>query len=319
MEPEQADIVMVLAGLGAFATVVALWTALIDRDPMAGRLKAIGRYRDGLQAGLLRPRGHRTRRAGLDARTLMASVVQRLNLIKSNRADSLRMKLARAGYRNRESLNTLLFMQLVAPLGLGLIASFYLYVMLPDMFGPVMKAILSMLAVGLGSCLPGLLLSNKIAKRRKAIVKGVPDGLDLMVICAEAGLSLDAALDKVAREIGPSFPEFADELGVAAVELGFLPDRKQALVNLAERCDLASMRSVVNTLLQSEKYGTPLARSLRVLAAEYRNERMMKAEEKAAKLPAMLTVPMVVFILPALFVVLLGPAALKTIDSMGGL
>ena len=138
------------------------------------------------------------------------------------------------------------------------------------------------------------------------------------MICVEAGLGLDVALNRVAGEMGRSYPEIADEFALTAVELGFLNERRQALKNLMKRADLPLIRGVVNTLMQTEKYGTPLAQSLRVLSSEFRNDRMMKAEEKAAKLPATLTVPLVVFIMPALFVVLLGPAVLRAMDGFTG-
>src|SRR4029077_2819825 len=147
---------------------------------------------------------------------------------------------------------------------------------------------------------------------------GLPDALDLMVICAEAGLSLDASLTRVSRELEPTRTEISEELGITAAELTFLPERRQAFENLNERTNLASVRGVVNTLLQTAKFGTPLAQSLRVLAAEYREARIVRAEEKAARLPAMLTVPMILFILPTLFIVLLGPAALNIIDTFSG-
>ena len=158
-----------------------------------------------------------------------------------------------------------------------------------------------------------------VNKRRAQLQKGLPDALDLLVICAESGLALDAALTRVAREMTRSAPELADEVGMTAIELGFQPERRTALTNLIKRTKLASIRGVVNTLIQTEKYGTPLAHSLRVLGSEYRDERMLKAEEKAAKLPATLTIPLIVFILPTLFIVLLGPAILSAIDGLGGL
>jgi tight adherence protein C len=147
--------------------------------------------------------------------------------------------------------------------------------------------------------------------------KALPDGLDLLVICAESGLSLDAALDRVANEIGAASPALGEELSLTSIELGFLPERRQALLNLNRRTNLPSIRGVVNTLLQTEKYGTPLSQSLRVLANEFRDQRLLKAEEKAARLPATLTVPMIMFILPVLFIVLIGPAIIKVMDTLG--
>jgi tight adherence protein C len=170
----------------------------------------------------------------------------------------------------------------------------------------------------LGFFVPELYVSNLVKKRQLALSKALPDGLDLLVICAESGLSLDAALDRVANELGGASPELAEELSLTSIELGFLPDRRQALLNLNRRTNLPSIRGVVNTLLQTEKYGTPLSQSLRVLANEFRDQRLLKAEEKAARLPATLTVPMIVFILPVLFIVLVGPAVIKVMDNLGG-
>ena len=157
---------------------------------------------------------------------------------------------------------------------------------------------------------PDIWLKNKVNKRSHAIRKGLPDALDLLVICAEAGLTVDAAFGRVAKELGKAYPELGDEFGLTAIELGFLNERRQAFENLATRVDLEAVRGVVTTMIQTEKYGTPLASALRVLSAEFRNERMMRAEEKAARLPAIMTVPLILFILPTLFIVILGPGGL---------
>src|SRR5438309_823154 len=157
--------------------------------------------------------------------------------------------------------------------------------------------------------------TNKVKKRSHAIRKGLPDALDLLVICAEAGLTVDAAFGRVARELGKAYPELGDEFGLTAIELGFLNERRNAFENLADRVDLEAVRGVVTTMIQTEKYGTPLASALRVLSAEFRHQRMMRAEEKAARLPAIMTVPLILFILPTLFVVILGPASCSINDS----
>jgi len=166
--------------------------------------------------------------------------------------------------------------------------------------------------------LPSMALDRMVKARKKSMQLALPDTLDLMVICAEAGLSLDAALTRVAGEIHTNSRAMAEELQITCAELGFLPDRKQALLNFAERVAVPSIRGVVNTLIQSEKYGTPISQSLRVLSAEFRDTRMLAAEEKAARLPAILTVPMILFILPTLFVVLAGPAVIEVYDNMAG-
>jgi tight adherence protein C len=165
---------------------------------------------------------------------------------------------------------------------------------------------------------PGIYIKNLTSKRKKRLQLGLPDALDLMIICAEAGLSLDATLLRVSRELQAACPDLAEELAITAAELTFLPDRRQAFENLNNRTDMSSIRGVVNTLMQTAKFGTPLANSLRVLAIEYRDARMFRAEEKAARLPALMTVPMILFILPTLFIVLMGPAALNIIDTFSG-
>jgi tight adherence protein C len=165
---------------------------------------------------------------------------------------------------------------------------------------------------------PELFLKNKAKKRTHAIRKGLPDALDLLVICAEAGLTVDAAFNRVAKELGRAYPELGDEFALTAIELSFLTERRQAFENFAYRVDLDAVRGVVTTMIQTERYGTPLASALRVLSAEFRNERMMRAEEKAARLPAIMTVPLILFILPVLFIVILGPAACSISDAFSG-
>jgi tight adherence protein C len=157
---------------------------------------------------------------------------------------------------------------------------------------------------------------NARTKRYAVIQKGLPDGLDLMMICAEAGLSLSASLDRVSRELNLPYPELAEELGTTSIELGFLPDRKKALTNLAERVNMQEVRGIVSVLIQTEKYGTPISQALRVLSAEFRTQRMLRAEQKAARLPAIMTVPMIVFILPTLFVVIIAPAVIKLLGTI---
>jgi tight adherence protein C len=197
--------------------------------------------------------------------------------------------------------------------GLALLADTNVFHLLP--ISPTFGFVPPMLGLVLGFYAPTIYLRNAAAKRAKQIQLALPDGLDLMVICAEAGLSLDATLIRVSRELSHGSPELAEELAITAAELTFLPERRMAFDNLNARTNSDGIRAVVNTLLQTAKFGTPLAHSLRVLANEMRTARMTRAEEKAARLPALLTVPMIVFILPTLFIVLLGPAALGVIDT----
>ncbi|MCK6453877.1 MAG: type II secretion system F family protein [Alphaproteobacteria bacterium] len=312
------DAIILFAALSAFLVVLAVWRTLLARDPMTSRLKQIERRRLGLRDEMLSTR----RRAGdLNPAHVdfMRQVVDRLNLMRGNVTEKATLRLEQAGFRSRDALVAYVFMKLVMPLVAGAGAVLLLYGLNIYDLTPLMRLAIALGVVVLVSYAPDIYLRNTTAKRKVKLQRALPDGLDLLVICAEAGLSLDAALQRVSREIGNAYPDLADEVALTSVELGFLPDRSKALENLTRRTDLASIRGLVNTLMQTEKYGTPLANSLRVLAAEYRNERMMKAEEKAAKLPATMTIPMVLFILPALFVVILGPAIIRMIDSFAAM
>jgi tight adherence protein C len=307
------DLLAILFGIAAFLVIIAVWQALLVRDPIVVRAKSLLARRAELMAQYL---GHARPRQRQAAQGAMTSVVQRFRLLQGQKTSEMRERLAQAGLRSREALVTFLFCKLCLPLTFGMIGLVFFEGMGAYNLSSTNKFIACIVCVLLGAVGPTVWIKNKIAKRQAAIRKGVPDALDLLVICVEAGLSLDAALTRVSRELGRGAPELADEFQLTALELGFLPERRQALENLSKRVTLPSIRAVVSSLLQTEKYGTPLAQSLRVLAAEFRNERMMRAEEKAARLPAILTVPMVVFILPTLFIVLIGPAIIKTIDAL---
>jgi tight adherence protein C len=292
--------------------VLFVWYALIERDPLPGRLKALDERRRALKAGIVRPTRRRSVVAG---RSLMREVVQRLKLMRGQSTAKLTLNLARAGFRSRDALVVYLFAKVAMPLVGGAVGVLLFLVGDVGELGRPLDLAAALGCVVAGAYLPELYVKNTAQKRVEKIRKALPDAFDLMVICAEAGLSLDATLDRVAREIGRSCPELTDELGLASLELSFLPDRHKALEGLAERVPLSQMRALVSTLVQTERYGTPLSTSLRVLAGELRHERLMRAEEKAARLPAIMTVPMIIFILPPLFVVLLGPAALRVLDE----
>lgn len=315
---DAADLITAMAALAAGFSVYAVWTALLVRDPMAGRIKNVGLHRDELRQAMLAAQGNRARRRETTV-DFMRRVAQHLKLLKTQQADAITLRLAQAGFRSKDALVIYLFAKLALPFVLGAVVVVLVYVLDLWAMSGMMKLFVAIAAVIAGAYAPEVFVANIRQKRQQAMQKGLPDALDLLVICTEAGLALDAALTRVARETGPACPELAEELSICAVELGFLPDRRQALDNLSARTALASIRGVVNSLQQTEKYGTPLSLSLRVLSTEFRNDRMMRAEEKAARLPATLTVPLILFILPALFVVLLGPAVISAIDGLGGL
>lgn len=300
-------------GLAAFLTVIALGRGLLPGDPMAARLRAHARRRSELRSALIAP----SRRSGARQApvSLLRNLVDRLKLTQSDESRGSAERLAQAGWRTRDALVVFLGLRLVLPLIFGVFA----WIGVRTFFGvtpPTIHQLLgTVVGIVLGAYAPSLYLRHAIKRRQRKIQKGLPDALDLLVISAEAGLSLDGALTRVAREIGRAAPELADEIGLTAIELGFLPNRGEALRNLMRRVDTPAVRGVVNTLAQTEKYGTPLAQSLRVLALEFRDQRMMKAEEKAGRLPATLTVPMILFILPTLFVVLIGPAIIQVVHT----
>jgi tight adherence protein C len=301
----------IVAGIFVLVSVLALGQALVPQDPMAARLRSHQKRREQLRANIISDNaGDRRRAAGVSK---LRHLLGQLKMLRGDEARNTSDKLTQAGWRSRDALVIYLGLRLALPV-IGAVATFLVMVtMMPEVEG--LNKVLAILGGAIAFFfVPVFGLRQAIKGRQKRLRKQLPDGLDLLVICAEAGLSLDAALTRVARELGLSSPDLADEIGLTSVELGFLPNRRQALMNLAKRTDLPSIRGVVNTLVQTERYGTPLAHSLRVLSAEFREERMLKAEEKAAKLPATLTVPMILFILPTLFIVLVGPAIISVLD-----
>ncbi len=302
----------ILAGLAVLVTLVLLGQAFLPENSMSGRVRSHLRRRDYLRADRLQVR---QRIANLRTAPIgsLRSLLARLKLLSGEEARKGGELLANAGWRARDALTILMGVRLALPAIMGLGA--FAVCMTQDEMPTMIRLTTTFGSAFAGTYLPLLAVRRLVKRRQQNIRKQLPDALDLLVICAEAGLSLDAALTRVAADLGHAAPELADELGLTAVELGFLPNRRQALQNLARRTDVPEIRGVVNTLMQTERYGTPLAQALRVLAAEFREERLLRAEEKAARLPATLTVPMIVFILPTLFVVLIGPAAVRVIHT----
>jgi tight adherence protein C len=305
--------IAIVGGIGVFVTLIALGRAFVPHDPMAARIKSHQQRRQHLLQEILTGSDNNVKaeRASVN---VIRGLVERLKLTRGDEARKTVDKLAQAGWRSRDMLILYMGARFLLPFVVGIGALGVVVLM-----GESLSAMTAVGAAGagvlIGGYAPVLFLKNSIAHRYQKLRKQLPDALDLLVICAEAGLSLDAALTRVARELGASAPELADEIGLTAIELGFLPNRRQALLNLVRRSDIPPIRAVINTLTQTERYGTPLAHSLRVLASEFRDERMMKAEEKAARLPAIMTVPMILFILPCLFIVIIGPAIIRALEA----
>ncbi|MGB3847757.1 MAG: type II secretion system F family protein [Sphingopyxis sp.] len=308
-----------MAAVGVMAVLVAIYGAMTVRNPMTKRVKALNERREQLKAGITASTAKRRAKLVRKNQTAdrMRSVLGRLQVLQDDQIKDVQQKLAQAGIRSKDLAVAVIFGRMILPIVLGAIAAFLIYGLdiWPDMTSTKRSGSL-MLALILGYKAPDLFVQNKRTKRTDAIRKGLPDALDLLVICAEAGLTVDAAFSRVAKELGRAYPELGEEFALTSIELGFLTERRQAFENLAYRVDLESVKGVVTTMIQTEKYGTPLASALRVLSAEFRNERMMRAEEKAARLPAIMTVPLILFILPCLFIVILGPAACSLKDAL---
>ena len=309
----------ILAAVATLAVLVAIYAAATVKDPMAKRVKALNERREQLKAGIVASTSKR--RKNITNKNEMADkvrgILSSLQVLQEEQVLKAQAKLMQAGVRSKDLAFVVIFARLVLPIVLGAFILWLVYWV--DYFpawGSFKKYALVAGTVLLAYKAPDIWLKNKIQKRTHAIRKGLPDALDLLVICAEAGLTVDAAFSRVSRELGKAYPELGDEFALTSIELGFLTDRRFAFENLARRIDLDSVRGVVTTMIQTEKYGTPLASALRVLSAEFRNERMMRAEEKAARLPAIMTVPLILFILPVLFIVILGPAACSINDAL---
>ncbi|MFK3888307.1 type II secretion system F family protein [Sphingomonas sp. NPDC079357] len=314
------DVLMILTLLPVFgaALLVVAYATRSLRDPMTRRVRALIDRREQLKAGITASTAKRRTKLvhQSNAADRVRALLSSLRVLQDEQVKEAQRKLIQAGIRNKEWAVAVIFGRLVLPIVFGGIMVVWVYLLdaFPD-WGALKRYGLVAGTFVLAYKAPDIFLKNKITKRTDGIRKGLPDALDLLVICAEAGLTVDAAFHRVSRELGKAYSELGEEFALTAIELGFLTDRRQAFENLANRVDLDAVRGVVTTMIQTEKYGTPLASALRVLSAEFRHERMMRAEEKAARLPAIMTVPLIMFILPVLFVVILGPAACSLNDS----
>ena len=308
----------ILVGIAAAAMLLAIYAAVTVRDPMAKRVKALNERRDQLKAGIVTVNAKKRQSIVRRNETTdsIKSFLESLKVLQDSQLHEIQQRLAQAGIRKKEWAVAVVLARMIGPIVLGILFGVLIYGVNYFPLWPAYKKFgLFAGAVVFGYKGPDIWIKNLINKRTKEIRKGLPDALDLLVICAEAGLTVDAAFGRVARELGRAYPELGDEFALTAIELSFLTERRLAFENLAYRVNLESVKGVVTTMIQTERYGTPLASALRVLSAEFRNERMMRAEEKAARLPAIMTIPLILFILPTLFIVILGPAACSISDN----
>ncbi len=311
----------VLAAISAAAMVFTFGSSLIVKQDMRQRIKRVAVERDQLRAAVMaRLRGGtvtdvRSSVRGTDTKAYMKRAVDRFDLKRAFQDESTVEKLAMAGYRGQGHLTTFLFQRLAAPLGVFAIAAFYLLVVMPG-DRPVYLNVTYAIGAGIvGAYLPVLMLKNATQKRQASIRRAWPDCLDLLLLCVEAGMSMEHAFKRVAKEVGQQSPELAEELTLTTAELSFLEERSRAYDNLGRRTGLDNVKAVMTALIQADRYGTSVGQALRVMAEEGRETRMMEAEKKAAALPPKLTVPLILFFLPVLFIVIMTPAILKVMNN----
>lgn len=313
MQPQ--FIVTTAAAVAAFATALTLITPLLSRDRMSQRMKVMALERDKLRAARiadLKMGGESPARLRQAPKGFMQELVDRLNLRSVFETEELKAKLKMAGLRGQAPLVTYMFFRVVMPVILTIVALFYMFVVLTNLTYPPVVKIAIALGVGFGGFyLPNLMLENLIQRRQASLKAAFPDALDMLLICVQAGMSIEAAFGKIAKEIATQSVELAEEFSLTTAELSYLSDRRQAYENLGKRTGIAGIKAVATALIQAERYGTPVGQALRVMAKENRDMRMSEAEKKAAALPPKLTVPMIVFFLPVLFIVILGPAIIQ--------
>ena len=311
--------IAVFAGIAGMATIITLGMPLLARDELAQRMKAATVERENIR------NRERAKLATADARAslrratpkvFMQRLVDRLNLRKALADEGTIARLRMAGYRGQAPLVAFLFARVTLPLIFFLLAAIYLFFMTDFDLPFLAKLGISIMIGYIGLYAPIIFIRNVTQKRQTSIRRAWPDALDLMLICVEAGMSMEAAFRKVSEEIGTSSAPLAEELIVTTAELSYLQARRQAYENLGARTGIDTVRGVMTSLIQAERYGTPVANSLRVMAQENRDQRMNEAERKAAALPPKLTVPMILFFLPVLFAVIIGPAAIQVMGAM---
>jgi tight adherence protein C len=301
-----------------FATIVTLVSPMMGGSGLEGRLKSVANRREELRRrsreALAQPTAGASLRHADEG--MYKNVVDRLQLSRLLEDPKVVDKLAQAGFRGPKPISTFYFFRFAMPFAFAVVAAFYLYVVNDFGLLPVQKIAACFVALMAGFYAPNLYISNIVQKRRESIVSAFPDALDLLLICVESGMSIEAAIAKVGAEIGSASIELAEEMALLTAELSYLPERRLAYEGLAKRTNHPGIRSVVTAMIQAERYGTPLGSALRVMAKENRELRLSAAEKKAAALPAKLTVPMIVFFLPVLFIVIMGPAIIKIQDVM---
>jgi tight adherence protein C len=308
---DKSFLVTAFVAILAFATIVTLGMPMLERNGLGDRLKTVAKRREELRARHHAALNAKRGSLRVEPTSYMKATLDKFNLSKVLEGEDSREKLASAGYRGQAPLITFMFFRFVMPFIVFAATLFYLFLIIDTGWPPLQKVLAACAGAAIGFYLPDLFVSNMISKRQQSIMRAFPDALDLMLICVESGMSIETAFTRVSAEIGTQSAELAEELALTTAELSYLPDRRQAFDNLAKRCGHNGVKSVATALNQAEKYGTPMGQALRVTANENREMRMQEAERKAASLPAKLTVPMILFFLPCLFIVIMGPAVIQ--------
>jgi len=315
---DKSFLVMLVVGILAFATVLTLGVPYLEGNGLNDRLKSVAARREELRAKHHAALNAKRGSLRIEPVSYMKATLDRFKLGNILESENTREKLSSAGYRGQAPLIAFMFFRFVMPFIVFVVVLFYLFLILHLTWSPVQKVGAAFVGALIGFYLPDMFVGNMIQRRQASIMRGFPDALDLMLICVESGMSIESAFTRVATEIGSQSAELSEELALTTAELSYLPDRRQAFDNLAKRCGHPGVKAVATALNQAEKYGTPLGQALRVTAVENREGRMQEAERKAASLPAKLTVPMIIFFLPCLFVVIMGPAIMKLMHLTGG-
>lgn len=308
-------VVTVLAAVATFATVLTLTLPLLSRDRTQQRMRVMATERDKMRAARMADfakDGGASRLRHVN-KGFMQQIVDKLNLRSAFESDEIKTKLKMAGLRGQAPLVAYMFFRLVMPIIVMIVAFFYVFWVAKLSYPPLVKVGMAIGAGYLGFYLPNMFVENLVQRRQQTIGQSFPDALDMLLICVQAGMSIEAAFGKVAKEVASQSLELAEEFSLTTAELSYLQDRRQAFDNLGKRTGVVTIKAVATALIQSERYGTPVSQALRVMAKESRDMRMSEAEKKAAALPPKLTVPMIVFFLPVLFIVILGPAVLQVL------
>ncbi|HEU0059319.1 MAG TPA: type II secretion system F family protein [Hyphomicrobiaceae bacterium] len=306
-------VVTLLAAIAAFATALTVLMPVLSRDRLATRMQVMATERDKMRASRLADLAKKEGqgRLRIAPKGFMQDIVERFNLRSMFETEEVRDKLKMAGLRGQAPLVAYLFFRLAMPIIIAVIALVYLFLIAAYEYPPLIKVGLALVAGYLGFYLPNMFVENLVQRRQTSIKNAFPDALDMLLICVQSGMSVEAGFAKVASEVGSQSLELAEELSLTTAELSYLQERRQAFENLGKRTGIAGIKAVATALIQAERYGTPVGQALRVMARENRDMRMAEAEKKAAALPPKLTVPMIVFFLPVLFVVILGPAIIQ--------